>query len=370
MRSLDAAWSIAWETQAAPERIDGNRVAFVWLFGMDAAAERHEFELLLAGEPLLRFRNPSAATLEAWEIEGESGARLEFRPTHIDRHEDVFGFALLELPAERVTPGQPLRLEVVGESAGSRIWYMTFRASPEAGAQVSARNAILRDATEPWQPVVLEAIHLGASTDGVVSTSWGLERPVTLELGANRFELPHAVVDEAVDERVSLRAADGTDYQLNCRVAPVRPWTLFLVQHTHTDLGYTRPQTEILPDHLRYIDYALDYCDLTDDYPDEAKFRWTCEASWPVREWLDATARRQQIERLQQRVAEGPHRADGDVRQHERAARRTRLRRQPGGAATRCAATRLPVVSAMQDDVNGISWSLRRPACPSSACVT
>ena len=28
---------------------------------------------------------------------------------------------------------------------------------------------------------------------------------------------------------------------------PPRKWTVYLTQHTHTDIGYTRPQTEILP---------------------------------------------------------------------------------------------------------------------------
>ena len=49
----------------------------------------------------------------------------------------------------------------------------------------------------------------------------------------------------------------------------VRPTTIYLVQHTHTDIGYTRPQAEILGEHLRYIDFALEYCALPDDYPDD-----------------------------------------------------------------------------------------------------
>lgn len=65
-----------------------------------------------------------------------------------------------------------------------------------------------------------------------------------------------------------------------------RDWTIYLVQHTHTDIGYTKPQTEILSEHLRYIDYAIDYSDLTKDYPDDARFRWTCEAAWAVSEYI------------------------------------------------------------------------------------
>ena len=76
-----------------------------------------------------------------------------------------------------------------------------------------------------------------------------------------------------------------------------RQWTIFLVQHTHTDIGYTKPQSEILSEHLRYIDYAVDFSELTADYPEEARFRWTCEAAWAVSEYLKVRPAKQ-IERL------------------------------------------------------------------------
>jgi len=356
VRSIDAAAFIEWETQPVAEGLDGERVAFTWLFGIDANAEQHEFRLAVDGEEALAFRNPVAPSLEPWDVEGAGGVRLQFRPTLIDRHDDVFGFAVLSLPRDRVRAGQPLRLKVVGESAESRVWYMTFRASPEAGADVRARDALLRgqDGAAPWQPVVLEVVHLGAPTPAVIETSWSAAREVELQLGANRFELPHPEAAAAVDERVALRAEDGTAYELTCRVAPVRPWTIHLVQHTHTDLGYTRPQTEILPDHLRYIDYALDYCDLTDGYPEDAKFRWTCEAAWPVREWLRYRPAAQ-VERLRRRIAEGR------IELTAMFANMSELLDERGCAASLepVALMRehgLPVESAMQDDVNGISW--------------
>ena len=91
---------------------------------------------------------------------------------------------------------------------------------------------------------------------------------------------------------------------------PVKEWEIYLVQHTHTDIGYTRPQTEILPEHLRYIDHALDFCDQTDHYPDAAKFRWTCETSWSVREYLRSRPQ-EQIDRLIARIKEGRIEATG-----------------------------------------------------------
>lgn len=86
--------------------------------------------------------------------------------------------------------------------------------------------------------------------------------------------------------------------------AQPRKMTVYLVQHVHTDIGYTKPQTEILSEHLRYIDYALDYCDATASYPDDARFRWTCEASWAVDEWLRVRPK-EQVERFLEYVRQG-----------------------------------------------------------------
>jgi alpha-mannosidase len=355
VRSQNAKYSIAWQTAHVPADFDSDSISFVWLFGMDANPEQHRFELRLDGKPVLDFHNPISSETPTWERVGPSGVRLQFHPTLIDRHGDVFGFSLLTVPREMVTAGKALHLEVVGESASSMIWYMTFRHAPKANARVFAQNALLRGDDNPWQRVLVEVVHLGAPTPATLETSWGLKRKVILKLGANHFELAHNEVSESVEESVSLLADDGTSYSLRCTVKPVRPWTIQLVQHTHTDLGYTRPQTEILPDHLRYIDYALDYCDLTDDYPDDAKFRWTCEAAWPVREYLRYRPE-SQIKRLRQRITEGRLELTALF------ANMTELLDERGCAASlepirEMRRHGLPVVTAMQDDVNGIAWT-------------
>lgn len=138
------------------------------------------------------------------------------------------------------------------------------------------------------------------------------------------------------------------------KVEPVRHWQMNLVQHTHTDIGYTRSQMEILAEHLRYIDYALGYCDATDDYPEEAKFKWTCEISWAVSEYLKCRPA-QQIARLKQRVKEG---------RIELATMYLNFDELPDEQTL--AASLAPLKQfrnedmraelAMQDDVNGIGW--------------
>lgn len=135
-----------------------------------------------------------------------------------------------------------------------------------------------------------------------------------------------------------------------------RNWTIYLVQHTHTDIGYTKPQTEILSEHLRYIDYAIDYSDLTKDYPDDARFRWTCESAWAVSEYIKVRPAAQ-VERLRACIKRG---------QIEVAAMYFNMAEVADENSLRyfllplqyLRAEGIPFTLAMQNDVNGAAWCL------------
>ena len=60
---------------------------------------------------------------------------------------------------------------------------------------------------------------------------------------------------------------------------------ILFVHHSHTDIGYTHPQPVVMELHRRFIDEALDIAERTADYPDDAKFRWTCEVTGITVDW-------------------------------------------------------------------------------------
>lgn len=60
---------------------------------------------------------------------------------------------------------------------------------------------------------------------------------------------------------------------------------ILFVHHSHTDIGYTHPQPVVMELHRRFIDEALDIAEATVDYPDDAKFRWTCEVTGITVDW-------------------------------------------------------------------------------------
>lgn len=174
--------------------------------------------------------------------------------------------------------------------------------------------------------------------------------------GDNRFLLTFPAVKRPTKVTVSAKINNGSAVKYPIILIPPKKWQMNLVQHSHTDIGYTRPQSEILAEHMRYIDYALDYCDQTDGMPDDARFRWTCESSWVVREYLRSRPSAQ-IERFKKRIAEGRIEVMGMYANMAEIADENLMVDflQPLGELNRLG---IPIKTAMQNDVNGIAWCM------------
>ncbi|MFC3833670.1 MULTISPECIES: hypothetical protein [Deinococcus] len=60
---------------------------------------------------------------------------------------------------------------------------------------------------------------------------------------------------------------------------------IWLIHHSHTDIGFTHPQPIVFELHRRYIDDVLDLIDRHRDRPDDARFRWTVEMAGIAWDW-------------------------------------------------------------------------------------
>jgi hypothetical protein len=102
--------------------------------------------------------------------------------------------------------------------------------------------------------------------------------------------LVHLFVPEVYEPSTfSLRVEVGgrEPFEAGVEVRPQRKWSVFLVHHSHLDIGYTDTQGSVLQHHLQYLDSVLDLASATDDWPEDAKFRWNVEATWPLLHWIN-----------------------------------------------------------------------------------
>jgi len=130
---------------------------------------------------------------------------------------------------------------------------------------------------------------------------------------------------------------------------------IFICNHSHTDIGFTDYQDVCFRQHSEFVEQSLNLIEKTEHYPEEAKYRWTIETTGPFINYLKY-AKSKQIDRFIKWHKAG--RIDVaamqynftpllNVEQMIRSLYPIRTLRNEFG---------ININSAMQDDVNGVSW--------------
>jgi len=352
IRATDGRSAMEWKTAPAPENIDTRSVTFIWLAGIGSSPGRASFDVEVNGEKKFTF---DADGSDEWTIPAGDGYTLSFKSDMTDQHGDKFGFMQLTLPAIKVKGGESLSIKVTGQNFDRTTWYMTFKFPLEGGLRFRALPALTMIDGQYNQLAVAGIVWSGkpAMAKIFIDDQLLAEEPVTFGYNHTRVNLPAVEQPKMVDYRLEIGDQQWTG---QLELLPVRQWQVNFVHHTHTDIGYTRSQTDILGDHLRFIDYALDYCDNTDHHPEDSQFRWSCEASWAVDEYLRSRPA-QQVERLMQRIREGRIEVTGMYFNFNELPDEQILAASLQPLA-RFHEQGIEVKTAMQNDVNGFGWSL------------
>lgn len=131
---------------------------------------------------------------------------------------------------------------------------------------------------------------------------------------------------------------------------------IYLVHHSHTDLGFTHAPSTAFELLCRNIDIAIELAEASADRPDGNAFRWTCETTIIVEAWLRCASARQ-IDRFVKLCQQGRIdvaalwcnlTATYETEQLYRTLEPVRRLREMG----------IAVRGAMNCDVNGLPWRI------------
>jgi hypothetical protein len=184
-------------------------------------------------------------------------------------------------------------------------------------------------------------------TEGGTSLPCGVE---AAPAGTMRLLLP--AVDQDTTVLVAFPEIDP-DAEFSVRLRPQRRWTLHLVQHSHLDIGYTDPQGTVLAEGRSYLDACLELARATDDWPEEAQFRWSVEGLSSFEQWTASRTPRQ-VEDFVRRVREGRLELTAlPFNLHTETCSTDELHELLRSARDVSARYDLPIVTAMQTDVPG-----------------
>jgi hypothetical protein len=118
----------------------------------------------------------------------------------------------------------------------------------------------------------------------------GTTRIVHLAYGVNNleFRIPAVKTDTSAELTTTIGGKQVAETSVTLR--PVRHWEVYVVPHSHVDIGYTNVQAMIRVKQVDNLRGALDQIRKTADYPKDSQFKWNLEVMWPIDDYLrDAT---------------------------------------------------------------------------------
>jgi hypothetical protein len=111
--------------------------------------------------------------------------------------------------------------------------------------------------------------------------------PIRLQPGSQTVELAIPALKSETRASAVIKAVGQTVAKCEQVLEPVRPWELYILPHSHVDIGYTHVQTEVEKMQWEYLEQAIELARRTADYPAEARFRWNSEGLWAVDSYLE-----------------------------------------------------------------------------------
>ncbi|MCM3041540.1 glycoside hydrolase [Paenibacillus motobuensis] len=136
-----------------------------------------------------------------------------------------------------------------------------------------------------------------------------------------------------------------------------KPWKIYAIHHSHTDIGYTERQEKIQQYHVNFIRQALQILREIHSgrHPEWAGFKWVCETFWPVESFMERASEQEKAE-FAAAVRRGEIGLSGTYLNMSELMDKELLESMIGRIRSYGKSIEAPVTSAMTADITGFSW--------------
>ena len=282
VRATDGTMAVEWETEPVPAGWGSRPATFIWMAGLATGKGAHRFDLTVDGKAAVTFTTSEDSSRKEWRVDGADGISLSFETAMIDQFDELFGFMRLDVPASLLQPGRPLRLKITSEAGRSNDWVMVFRDDLRSDVSATSDQVLVRREEGLFQVVRVEVSHIAPPGKAVVSCEGRQRTQLDLTMGYNALEFLVPAVKSERRALIEVSIDGGTVIRRSVLLQPVVPREIWLLPHSHVDIGYSDPQPVVEKKHWRYFREAIDLARKTAGYPEGARFRWNVEQSWAV----------------------------------------------------------------------------------------
>lgn len=206
------------------------------------------------------------------------------------------------------------------------------------------------------QPVVATLRHFGEPVEATLRVQNGPVQQVRLSAGSRAVELLAPAVSAATTCAIRVEIGGKPAATRELTLKPVRKLTIYILPHSHTDIGYTALQPDIEKRQVQNLIDGLACARRTANYPKGSRFVWNVEVLWAADLYLrrlDNAARADFLDAVKngQVVLNGMY-----LNELTGLCRPEELLRLFRYATKMADLTGVPIESAMISDVPGYTW--------------
>jgi hypothetical protein len=143
----------------------------------------------------------------------------------------------------------------------------------------SAIRGLVKKDGKLMQPIQISVQHSGADT-AVVTTLDGTEIDRrTLASGQHTFNVLIDPIAGARDGAVTVKVGENASSTV-VKLQQVRKVLVYVLPHSHHDLGYTDLQANVEEKQMQNITLGMELAKKTAEYPEGSRFVWNLEVLW------------------------------------------------------------------------------------------
>jgi hypothetical protein len=151
---------------------------------------------------------------------------------------------------------------------------------------VHAAPVWINDSGQSVQPVTVSIRHAGGPVEGTFFFGKFDAGQFTLTNGEQTVALKLPTNDKARTEALKWKVAGRTVASTNFTLTPPRVREIWILPHSHVDIGYTDRQARVVQVQVSNLLTGMELARTTAGNPPGARFKWNVEAGWTVDNFL------------------------------------------------------------------------------------
>lgn len=231
----------------------------------------------------------AVSELELFDAQGQQVA--DFSVTHVNKRS---GETLFILPNPVTAQRAKWRVSKLGNPGlhsvgGAELTYYTSESNQDTPTRDRIEVKVLPFLEKSGErPVKVTVNHpYQESAEVRIGVGGGEAKTVSIKSGDNVLDWSLPEVKAATSLKAEIQFQSQPITSASFEEKPARPMTIYVLPHSHTDIGYTAIQSEVAKKQMKNVADGIAAARKTADYPEGSRFVWNVEVGWAANLYLE-----------------------------------------------------------------------------------